>query len=193
MPRPAKLGRFLVGGRPAGDFFETEVIGDEEMEVAIELLEQLGIRRVPTKAQRRRGEFETCCGAAIGKLIQDYGLAHTTLTLRTVTESNGNSGQLIEDVILAISDIIWHHPRWADAGLRWLEAFDQINLAEIRRVAKATKVGPLRNAIMTLLCVELEKQLGPSEPSTLSGLRAAARGPLKSGQSVQTAFTTPVD
>jgi hypothetical protein len=47
--------------------------------------------------------------------------------------------------------------------MQWLEAFDQISLAQVRRIAKATGAQPLRSAISTLLCVELEKILGPSK------------------------------
>jgi hypothetical protein len=36
-------------------------------------------------------------------------------------------------------------------------------LAQVRKTAKATGVQPLRDAIMTLVCVELEKILGPSK------------------------------
>jgi hypothetical protein len=43
------------------------------------------------------------------------------------------------------------------------QAFDKIALAQVRKTAKATGVQPLRDAIMTLLCVELEKILGPSK------------------------------
>jgi hypothetical protein len=54
------------------------------------------------------------------------------------------------------------HPRWPNLGLRFIEAFDQINLAEIRKTAKAANVQPLRVAVATLIAVEFEKILGPS-------------------------------
>jgi hypothetical protein len=83
--------------------------------------------------------------------------------LRTIVESEGNSGELIADIIFAISDIVRAHPRWVDLGLAWLEAFDKIKLASIRRVAKATAAAPLHSAVMVLLCAELERLLGPSK------------------------------
>lgn len=68
-----------------------------------------------------------------------------------------NQAELIADIIGAISDIVLRHPRWVDLGLQWLEAFDQINLAAIRRAAKAAGAHPLHSAVMTLICVDLEK------------------------------------
>ncbi|WP_425904741.1 hypothetical protein [Nitrobacter sp. TKz-YC02] len=58
--------------------------------------------------------------------------------------------------------VIRHHPRWANLGLEWLAAFDKIALIELRRKVKAAKVKLLRVGIATLICVELEKILGPS-------------------------------
>ena len=84
-------------------------------------------------------------------------------TLRTVVESDGNQRALVADIIEAISDVIRVHPRWANLGLAWLEAFDKINLASIRLAAKATGAAPLHSAVMVLLCTELERLLGPSK------------------------------
>ena len=84
-------------------------------------------------------------------------------TLRTVVEFDGNQRALVADIIEAISDVIRVHPRWANLGLAWLEAFDKINLASIRLAAKATGAAPLHSAVMVLLCTELERLLGPSK------------------------------
>ena len=86
-----------------------------------------------------------------------------TIVLRTIAESAGNEGELIADVIGAVSDLVRAHPRWVNTGLRFIESFDQISLAQVRKTAKSTGVQPLRDAIMTLLCVEIEKILGPSK------------------------------
>jgi hypothetical protein len=101
--------------------------------------------------------METCAVNVVDRLIRKHGLPHATLTLRTVVESEGNQCALVADIIEAVSDIIRHHPRWANLGLAWLEAFDKINLASIRRAAKATGAAPLHSAVMVLLCAELER------------------------------------
>jgi hypothetical protein len=41
------------------------------------------------------------------------------------------------------------HPRWVDLGLAFIEAFDKISLAEVRKTAKTTGVQQLRAAVTT--------------------------------------------
>ncbi len=131
----------------------------------LELFEQLGITYVPPNEQRGRGPMATSCRGIVDRMIRNYGLPHTTLTLRTIVESSEeNQGALIADIITAVSDLILSHPRWANLGLEWLAAFDQIDLTEIRKTAKAANVQPLRVGIATLIAVELAKVLGPSRP-----------------------------
>ena len=133
------------------------------MRAALELFEQLEIEYVPSSEARRRGPRSTCCGNVVQRLILKHGLPHAVIVLKTIIETEGNEGELIADVIHAISDLIRAHPRWVGLGGIWLEAFDKISLAEVRRIAKTTGVQPLRDAIMTLLCLRLEEILGPSK------------------------------
>ena len=133
------------------------------MRGALQLFESLEIEYIPSSEVRRRGPRSTCCGNVVQRLILKHGLPHAVIVLKTIVETEGNEGELIADVIHAISDLIRAHPRWVGLGGIWLEAFDQISLAQVRRTAKATGVQPLRDAIMTLLCVELDRILGPSK------------------------------
>jgi hypothetical protein len=133
------------------------------MSAALKLFDDLGITYVAPNQYRQRGHTATCCGPFVDRLIQKLGLPHMTIVLRTIAESAGNEGELIADVIGAVSDLVRAHPRWVNTGLRFVESFDQISLAQVRKTAKSTGVQPLRDAIMTLLCVELEKILGPSK------------------------------
>jgi len=132
------------------------------MRDALRLFGQLEIEYIPSSKVRRRGPRSTCCGNVVQRLILKHGLPHAVIVLKTIIETAGNEGELIADVIHAISDLIRAHPSWVGLGGIWLEAFDKISLAEVRRIAKTTGVQPLRDAIMTLVCVELEKLLGPS-------------------------------
>jgi hypothetical protein len=137
-------------------------MGDDDMSAALKLFADLGITYVPPNQQRRRGPMETNCLGIVDRMIRKFGLPHATITLRTVVESKGNESALIADIVDGVSDLILAHPRWANLGLPFIEAFDQVDLMAIRKIAKATAVQPLRAAIMTLVCVELEKILGPS-------------------------------
>jgi len=133
------------------------------MRDALKLFEQLEIKYIPCSEIRCRGPMSTCCGKFVQRLIKKHGLPHATIVLRTIVESEGNQAELIADTIGAVSDLVRTHARWVNLGLAFIEAFDKISLAEVRKTAKATGVQPLRDAIMTLLCVELEKILGPSK------------------------------
>ena len=132
------------------------------MRGALQLFESLEITYIPSREAQRRGPRSTCCGNFVERLIKKHGRPHVTIVLRTIVESIGNESELIADVIGAISDLVRTHPRWVNLGLAFIEAFDAISLAQVRKTAKATGVQPLRDAIMTLVCVELEKLLGPS-------------------------------
>jgi hypothetical protein len=116
-----------------------------------------------------------CAGNVIAGLVRDWGESHTTMVLRAITESSERNGSMLtRPVIMAVSDVLLAHDRWASAGLRLLEdGFDEIDLGKLWERAKATKL-PARHAIATLLCVELERLLGPGDPvrSTKRGRRA---------------------
>ena len=134
------------------------------MRAALALFSDLEIRYIPPNQQRQRGPMETNCLGIVARLIRKFGLPHATITLRTIVESKGNESALIADIADGVSDLILAHPRWANLGLPFVEAFDQISLAEVRKAAKQTGVRPLRAAITTLVCIELTKILGPSRP-----------------------------
>jgi hypothetical protein len=87
---------------------------------------------------------------------------HVTFVLKTITETGNNGAAIIKDVVDAISDIVLLHPRWPELGSQWLEAFDKIDLAEVRKTAKASRLRPLKPAIAAILCLKLEEILGPS-------------------------------
>lgn len=76
---------------------------------------------MPANGQRRRGAAETCCKAIVDKVIRDRGIPHAVQVLRTIIESEGNADQLTRPMILAVSDVILAHPRWAESGLALLE------------------------------------------------------------------------
>jgi hypothetical protein len=132
------------------------------MIAALRLFEALDVKFIPITRRPRPGSLETHAANVVDRIIRNHGLPHTTLTLRTVIESDGNQDALIADIIEAVSDVIRFHPRWANLGLEWLAAFDKIALIELRRKVKAAKVRPLKAGIATLICVELEKILGPA-------------------------------
>ena len=95
------------------------------MPAALELFEQLEIEYIPSSEAQRRGPRSTCCGNVVNRLTLKHGTEHATIVLRTIVESHGNEGELIADVIGAISDLVRVHPRSVNLGLAFIEAFDR--------------------------------------------------------------------
>jgi hypothetical protein len=69
--------------------------------------------------------------ARLAKMLDRHGAQHVTLLIRTIIESEGNANALVEPVIGAVSSVMIFHPEWADRGLAWIEAFDDIPLAAL--------------------------------------------------------------
>lgn len=62
------------------------------------------------------------------RLLKWQGEEHVILVVRTITESEGNEGALVEPIISAVCEVMWRRPDWPERGLAWIEAFDQIDL-----------------------------------------------------------------
>ena len=139
-------------------------MGDGMSAEVLRLFADLGITYYPPNKQRSREPLATCCDKFVGRLIGQHGLPHVTLVLRAIAESEGNGNALISDVIGAVSDIVFSHPRWPAMGLAFIEALDHVNLLDVRKTVKAANVQPLRVGIATLIAIELAKILGPSRP-----------------------------
>jgi hypothetical protein len=140
-----------------------------------------GITYVAPAQQRGRIPLTTCCGPFIDRLIARHGVPHVAFVLKTIMETDGNAGELIADTIGAVSDIVLLHLRWAELGGAWLETFDQINLAKVRRIAKASRVRPLKSAIAAIIHLRLEEVLGSSvpKPEKVARLKRAPKPPYR--------------
>lgn len=123
------------------------------------ICQDMGIEIVPTTV--RPGNNRTCAGATIAAIFDAHGPGHLTLVLRTITESTGNERALKAPIIWAVSDLIAAQPGWADLGLRWIEAFDDVDLLALMRQAQPNRQAvQLRAAICTLLFERLSAALG---------------------------------
>lgn len=125
----------------------------------------LEIEIVPTTV--RPGPNQTCADATLTAILNEHGPGHLTLVLRTIVESAGNERALKAPIIWAVSDLILTQRAWADRGLEWLEAFDDIDLLGLMRAAQPNrKAVQLRAGICTLLFGRLSKTFAvPSMPS----------------------------
>lgn len=66
------------------------------------------------------------------------GRGHLTLLIRTITESEGNEGALIEPVVCAVSSAT--RPEWCRKGLDWIAAFDRIPLLSLLETMKSLQI-----------------------------------------------------
>jgi hypothetical protein len=66
--------------------------------------------------------------ARLARLLDRHGAPHIILLVRTITESRGNANALVEPVISAVSSVMIFCPEWANRGLAWIEAFDNVPL-----------------------------------------------------------------
>jgi hypothetical protein len=66
--------------------------------------------------------------ARLARSLDRHGAPHVILLIRTIIESEGNAAALIEPVLSAVSSVMVFHPEWANRGLAWIEAFDNVPL-----------------------------------------------------------------
>ncbi|QOZ67162.1 hypothetical protein [Bradyrhizobium arachidis] len=109
---------------------------------------------IPTNQRLRPGQ--TKAESVLHTLYEDHGEGHLVLLLRTLLETEGNSLHINDFVLRGLSDVMLAHPEWPQKGLAWLEAFDSIDLGQIRAQARASRgVLPQRYGVAAGLFREL--------------------------------------
>jgi hypothetical protein len=102
------------------------------------------------------------------RLVYVFGPQHVILMVRTIIESQGNEGALIGPVVGAVSSVMRAHPKWADKGLAWIEAFDSIPLVEVvdtMRSLDLFKETSLAQYLAMILTNKLAKIMEPPRPA----------------------------
>jgi hypothetical protein len=128
--------------------------GEQNHDALEGLLTALGVTIVP--ANKTRGANATAARATLQRILDQHGAQHLTLLLRAIVESEGNARALIEPVLYAISAVMVAYPAWPETGMRWLEAFDDINLLQMHNIARPLKPGDLaRSAVAGMLVARL--------------------------------------
>jgi hypothetical protein len=101
------------------------------------------------------------------RFLDRFGQEHVTLLVRTIIESEGNEGALVEPIVSAVSSLIIFHPKWTDRGLAWIEAFDKIPLVAIVETMRGLdlfKETSLAHYLSMILSNKLRKILEESPP-----------------------------
>jgi hypothetical protein len=95
----------------------------------------------------------------LADIFRKHGEAHLVMLLRVFVDSSPeNAVEMHEPVLEAVSEIMRAQPSWVASGLRWLEAFDSIDLGVIYRETKAIRwLAAQRAGIITLVYRELRR------------------------------------
>jgi hypothetical protein len=105
--------------------------------------------------QTRRANCTVARGT-LQRLLEQQGEQHLPLLVRTIVESEGNACALIDPVLCAISAVMLAYPAWPETGLRWIEAFDDIDLMKMHDIVRPLKPAePARSTIAGMLVQRL--------------------------------------
>jgi hypothetical protein len=99
----------------------------------------LDVKVISTNETRRPNC--TAAGGTLQRLLDQEGEQHLTMLKRTIVESEGNGGALIDPVLCAISAVMLAYPAWLETGLRWIEAFDDNASPQDSAPAEACRTG----------------------------------------------------
>jgi hypothetical protein len=125
------------------------------------LCAELGLEILPTN--KKPGPGQTTAGATLHGVHRAHGEGHLIMLLRTLLESEGGSEHVNEFTLMGISDVMLAHPEWPAKGLAWLEAFDKIDLGDIREQARRNRDAvPQRHGIASALHRELSAMFDPA-------------------------------
>jgi hypothetical protein len=148
--------------RPTQRFHKQVKAGTKSARKLKAILDGVGVtvRLYPTVRAPVVGE--TMAIGTIRRLWGEHGTDVLVLSLRCIVESRGgNAGEIRAETLSAIAALLSRYPKWRGAGLKLLEAFDDIDLGEVRREAKDMAQGSTVQVLVGLLTAELSARLGP--------------------------------
>lgn len=118
---------------------------------------QIGIRIVPYRC--RKGRWETNARQSLRRIIRSRGEGHLSIVLKCIKARPENAMELWSETILAVSDLLTAFPELEARGGQLLDQFEQLDLAELRKRAKACAAGGVtaRQAMYVALVRSLER------------------------------------
>ena len=98
------------------------------------------IHRNPTQQQLLK-PGETCVVSTIARAIDRFGEASTVFGLKTIVSTGGgNAGLLTQSIIWGVVEVLHDHPEWCGDVAALHDAFDDIDLDETIRKARAAAI-----------------------------------------------------
>ncbi|MCA6120150.1 hypothetical protein J6524_35745 [Bradyrhizobium sp. WSM 1738] len=114
----------------------------------------MGVEILPTTATVREGQ--TTAQSTLQRILRDHGEGHVIQLLRTFTETETTAPALTN------SRSMQSQTSWADAGLRWFEVFDRVDIAAAQRQAKLNRgIVPQRYGIAAAIIPALHSEFAP--------------------------------
>lgn len=123
------------------------------------LMDRLSIRLVPCRRRRLPGQSHA--RGTMKEIRAAHGDPHLIFTLRLIRESTPNKDALWSETIGAVSDILAQRPDWQERPSELFDAFDAIDLNEIRQIAVQRRPWPVRATMRAMLYVKLDAALMP--------------------------------
>lgn len=131
------------------------------MTTLADICEETGVEIIDIRHSRSRRPGQTCAERTLQKLLDKHGAGHMRYVLSTIVETTNNKLELVAPVIHAISDIVLDYPEWADQASLWLETFDRLDIALMRKHLKDRRRGNQRQRIYDAILNELEAVFAP--------------------------------
>lgn len=122
------------------------------------------LREASDHSPTSRRPRECFCKPAVRRIGRAHGEAHLAMCLRLIVESNGNAGELYAETLSAVSMMLASGLVEIDGAL--FEAFDAIDLGELRRWAHAARGSATTPE--TMAAVMLWKLARPAEPQRIA-------------------------
>lgn len=120
--------------------------------------EQCGVRLVRPDQLRfgQRRARDCYAKKTLKKIGQRHGEPHLALVLRLIVETRGNAAELYSETISSISALLVASPWLVDRGGQLFDQFDEIDLGDVRRQARALSAGiPLGHVMRVLIALRL--------------------------------------
>lgn len=129
----------LASAAPVPSASPRQEVGDLHPCNIFRVAGQCGIRILkPVRSSSATRTSRACfCASTLRRIGRRHGEAHLALVLRLIVESAGNATELYGDTITAVSNVLLSG--LVEPGSRLYEAFDGIDLGELRAWSAITK------------------------------------------------------
>lgn len=108
----------------------------------------------------RRAPGECFSPATLQRIGKTHGQAHLALVLRLIVETDGNARELYSETLSAISSLLEYDPSLIERGTALYDAFDAIDLEDLRKRAQSMRCGLAVSHIMRVL---IAQELGQAD------------------------------